>query len=165
MTSSRMLQLITNAAMVFILALTMVGSAAAQSNWYVNSTEGDDTNDGTQMNNGGAGVGPFATLAAAVASASDGDTIIILAGDYSAENLDLEDVQVTAQVQASGANTTATFADLYVNEATSLSGGDGEFAVQSVYIDGATLTLDADILTVLGIGNDFYMYSTMTRAW
>jgi len=159
MTSSRMLQLITNAAMVFILALTMVGSAAAQSNWYVNSTEGDDTNDGTQMNNGGAGVGPFATLAAAVASASDGDTIIILAGDYSGENLDLEDVQVTAQVQASGANTTATFLNLFVNDATSLSGGDGEFAVQSVYIDGATLTLDADILTVLGSGNEFYMYS------
>ncbi len=132
MTSSRMLQLITNAAMVFILALTMVGSAAAQSNWYVNSTEGDDTNDGTQMNNGGAGVGPFATLAAAVASASDGDTVVVLAGDYSLTDFDLRGVELTAQVQASGANTTASFRDLYVDEETSLSGGDGEFSVKAL---------------------------------
>ncbi len=151
MFTKRLLQLVTNTFMVFLVAFTMLGVQAAQAQdtytWYVNSTEGDNTNDGSQMANAGAGVGPFLTFATATAAATDDDTIVVLAGTYT-EDLDLDGFGGTVQVQAAGANTIADFDGLYVDEAVSISGGDGAFKVDYVEISYATLTIDSGILIV-----------------
>ncbi|MBO6575505.1 MAG: T9SS type A sorting domain-containing protein [Rhodothermales bacterium] len=153
MDSKKLLQLLGSLVMVFVLAaFTGPQDSSAQSTWYVNSTEGDDNNDGSQINNAGAGVGPFATIDKGISEASDGDTIVILAGTYNedidpeASNAGIENL--TFQVQASGGNTIVFIEDLNIDEDQSLSGGNGKFRVTGgdVRLTDGALTVASGIL-------------------
>lgn len=71
-----------------VLFLLMIGlmSAASATDYYVNGTTGNNSNNGLQATVGGPGVGPFLTIGHAITTASATDTIFVAAGDY-AENL------------------------------------------------------------------------------
>ena len=146
MTAKRLLQSFIRTTTIAAMILFMgAGLAQAQSTWYVSSTEGDNNNDGSQMENAGAGVGPFASIGTAITAASDGDTIVVLAGAY-VENVTIDE-SVTLQAVASGINTgvnvTGTLELDDVLGAT-IASGTGVFSFSgAVTLDAGTLTLAA----------------------
>ena len=154
MTSRRLLQSFIRTTTIAAMIVFMgAGLAQAQSTWYVSSTEGDNNNDGSQMENAGAGTGPFAEIATAVAAASDGDTIVVLAGNY-AENIDL-DVSVSLQAQASGINLAVNAQALTLNDAdgASIVAGTGLFDLSGnvTLTDGSLSVADGELALQGGV--------------
>ncbi len=144
MTSKRLLQSFIRTTTIAAMIVFMgAGLAQAQSTWYVSSTEGDNNNDGSQMENAGAGVGAFASIGTALTAASDGDTIVVLAGAY-VENV-LLDESVTLQAVASGINTdVAVTGTLELDDVlgATITSGTGLFSFSGdVTLDAGTLTL------------------------
>ncbi|MDA0683902.1 MAG: hypothetical protein O3A57_05695, partial [Bacteroidetes bacterium] len=148
MTSKRLLQSFIRTTTIAAMIVFMgAGLAQAQATWYVSSTEGDNNNDGSQMENAGAGVGPFASIGTAISAASDGDTIVVLAGAYpeGAVAAVLLDKSVTLQAVASGINLDVNVdAGLELDDVlgATITSGTGLFSFSGdVTLDAGTLTL------------------------
>jgi len=146
MTAKRLLQSFIRTTTIAAMIVFMgAGLAQAQSTWYVSSTEGDNNNDGSQMENAGAGVGPFASIGTAISAASDGDTIVVLAGAYAEGGAVLLDKSVTLQAVASGINLDVNVnATLELDDVlgAAITSGTGLFSFTGdVTLDAGTLTL------------------------
>lgn len=170
MNTGNVLQKIWALPLVMLLAAFMsVGSASAQNTYYVDIVSGNNTFDGSQMAVGGFPAGPFQTIAQAMTTAVDGDTIVILANDYSAQGVITPTENLTFQVQTSGGNTvitlagitlatagkTASFADAAgggtgtytVNGPINLTNGTVNFATAVTITTGQTITRGLGSLT------------------
>ncbi len=73
-----------------LFALVFTASTSLATTWYVNSTNGDDLNyNGLAATASGLNVGPFQTIAHAISSAVDGDTIMVATGTYGEANVNV----------------------------------------------------------------------------
>ena len=163
MNKQRLLQLVAKAAFAFVLMFAFAaGSAFAQNTWYVSSTSGNNSFDGTSANVVSGLVGPKATINGALAVAGDGDTIVVEAGAY-AENVDtgsyakaggdtanLDDITFT--VTAAGLTTAATVTgNLIVSTDVFFSGGTGNMVFNGNFtLTARTATVEAGKLGFTG---------------
>ena len=152
---------------MLLAAFTFVGQVSAQNTYYVDNVAGSNTFNGSQMAVGGFPAGPFATLAQAITTATHGDTIVILANDYSGEGVLTVTEDLTLQVRTSGGNVNVTFDGFTMNAATrtltladEAGGGAGVFLSNA---DGDELTLTAGTVNVTG-ALTFASGATVTRA-
>ncbi len=84
------LTLLRTLAMSLLAVLLTASFSFAQTTWYVNSTNGDDAlYNGLSAIASGGGVGPYLTIAKAISSASDGDTVKVAAGAYGEANVNI----------------------------------------------------------------------------
>lgn len=107
MNTGNVLQRIWTLSLVILLAgFIGIGQTNAQSTYYVDAATGNDTFNGAQMSVGLFPAGPFATITAALAASagSDGNTIVVLAGDYNANGVLASVRNTTIQVRTSGGN-------------------------------------------------------------
>lgn len=166
---SKVLQNVIGAALVVLMtAFIGVGQVMAQTTYYVDVITGLDTYNGSQMAVGGAPNGPFKTISKAVTEAVDGDTIVILAGDYTAEASQTIAEDLTLQVRTSGGNLNVVFEGFTIATAgktltlgveTPASGGT---FLSEPTPDGDELVLTAGTVNVTG-GLTFSSGSTITR--
>lgn len=139
---------------VLLAGFIGIGQANAQSTYFVDAVAGNDAFNGGQMAVGGFPAGPFQTITQAITTATDGDTIVILANDYTGNGVLTVAENLTLAVRTAGANsvvnvdgfTIATAAKTLVL-ADEAGGGAGVFVTNS---DGDELTLTAGTVNVTG---------------
>ena len=139
---------------VLLAGFIGIGQANAQSTYYVDAVAGNDAFNGGQMAVGGFPAGPFKTITQAITTAIDGDTIVILANDYTGNGVLTVAENLTLAVRTAGANsivnvdgfTIATAAKTLVL-ADEAGGGAGVFVTNA---DADELTLTAGTVNVTG---------------
>lgn len=167
MNTGNVLQKIWALPLVMLLAAFMsVGSASAQDTYYVDLVTGDDNFNGSQMAVGGFPNGPFATIAQAVTTATDDDTIVILAGDYTGEGVLTVAEDLTLEVRTSGGNVNLVFDGFTIataGKSLTLAQEDGSTGVFISNADNDAMTLTAGNINVTG-ALTFASGATVTRA-
>jgi len=166
MNTGNVLQKIWALPLVMLLAAFMsVGSASAQDTYYVDIATGDNNFNGSQMAVGGFPNGPFATIAQAITTATDDDTIVILAGDYTGENVLTVAEDLTLEVRTSGGNVNLVFDGFTIATAgktLTLAQEDGSTGVFISNADNDAMTLTAGNINVTG-ALTFASGATVTR--
>lgn len=166
---SKVLQHVISAALVVLLAAFVgVGQSTAQSNtYYVNGNgPGNDGFDGSQMAVGTFPVGPFATITQAISVAANGDTIVILAGDYTGNGVlnSTDGESLTFTALNSGGNINVIVDGFNADNAgdtyTLAQSGTGIFLTNA---DADELTLGGGSVNVTG-GLTFASGATLTRS-
>lgn len=163
MNTQRLLQLIKKAAFAVVAVFALSASTVmAQNTWYVSSTSGNDSFDGTSANVVSGLVGPKLTINGALAVAGDGDTIVIEAGAYAeaintgayakagGDTANLDDI--TFQVTAAGLVTQATVTgNLTVSTDVNFAGGTGGVTLAGdIALNARTMTIESGKLTISG---------------
>lgn len=86
--------------LAFVAVFAMCGSALAATTYYVSSTNGNNSNEGTSQEKA------LETIQAAVIKAASGDTIEILEGTYTVDNDSLIELRVPVTLKGAGADKT-----------------------------------------------------------
>ena len=144
-----------------------IGQSYAQNTYYVDVATGNDAFDGSQMSVGLFPAGPFATIAQAMTTAATGDTIVILAGNYSAQPVvDPGNESFTLQVRTSGGNLNVIVAGFNADDAgrtltlgVETTGSGGAFVTDGAGTDLALTAGTVNVTGALTIGNG----ATVTR--
>ena len=155
--------------LAFAVVLFMAGFAQAET-YYVDATNGLDSNDGLSQTDQGGGVGPFATIGQALSTVVDGDEVVIMAANTpgydnaheGAATLTVSnDITITAEELDSvqevliggGGNV-----DLVIDATVSLgTSGTGFFTI------GDEIELDSGTLTIAGANVHIADGATVTR--
>ena len=140
---------------VLLAGFIGIGQTYAQNTYYVDVATGNDAFDGSQMSVGLFPAGPFATINQAMTTAASGDTIVILAGNYTAQPvIDPANESFTLQVRTSGGNLNVNVAGFNADDAgrtltlgVEAAGSGGAFVTDGA---GTDLALTAGTVNVTG---------------